>query len=51
MQLSFESKVWNQFKKYSMEIALYDENEKFRQYNNPQFMYPFERRMNTLDEF
>ena len=34
-----------------MEIVIYDENEKFRQYNDPEFMYPFEKRMNTLNEF
>lgn len=34
-----------------MEIVVYDEIEKFRQYNHPEFQYPFEQRKNTLEEF
>ena len=34
-----------------MEIAVYDEIEKFRQYDHPEFAYPFEQRKNTLEEF
>ena len=34
-----------------MEIVVYDEIEKFRQYDHPEFMYPFERRRVALQEF
>ena len=34
-----------------MEIVVYDEIEKFRRYDHPEFQYPFEKRKNTLEEF
>ena len=34
-----------------MEIVVYDEIEKFRNYDHPEFQYPFEKRVNTLEEF
>ena len=33
-----------------MEIVVYDEIEKFRQYSNPEFAYPYEKRKNNLVE-
>ena len=34
-----------------MEIVLYDEIEKFRNYDHPQFQYPYELRKVALSEF
>ena len=31
-----------------MELVVYDEIEKFHQYNHPNFGYPFEKRKNFL---
>lgn len=34
-----------------MEVVIYDEIEKFRNYNHPQFQYPFEKRKNAITNF
>jgi len=33
-----------------MEVVVYDEIEKFRSYNNPQFSYPYQKRKNNLGD-
>lgn len=39
------------FDLFEMEIVIYDEFEKFRQYNDPEFTYPYEKRKNLLEKF
>lgn len=34
-----------------MELVIYDEVEKFRSYNHPEFPYPYEKRKTTLSNF
>lgn len=45
---AYKRHVIGLFDKYGMEIVVYDEVEKFRQYSNPLFEYPFEKRKNFL---
>ena len=40
-----------QFDKFQLEIVIYDEIEKFRNYDHPEFSYPFERRRIDISEF
>ena len=45
----YQKHVKTMFDLFDMEIVIYDEFEKFRHYNDPQFSYPYEKRKNLLE--
>ena len=48
--LAYKVHVSGLFEKFDMEVVVYDEIEKFRSYNNPQFSYPYQKRKNNLGD-
>ena len=49
--LAYKNHVSSLFEKFDMEVVVYDEVEKFRSYNDPQFSYPYQKRKNNLGYF
>ena len=41
----------NIFGRLDFELVLYDEIEKFREYDDPQFSYPYQNRKSKLNSF
>ena len=41
----------NIFGRLDFELVLYDEIEKFREYDDPQFSYPYQKRKSKLNSF
>ena len=39
------------FQKLDFELVIYDEIEKFKDYDNPEFNYPYQKRKSNLNSF
>jgi hypothetical protein len=50
-QKSYLADINKKLKLLSIEVVVYDETEFFRDYDDPNFSYPFEKRKNLLTSF
>ena len=49
--VSFNAYINSLFQNFEFELGTYDEVEYFKQYNNPEFNYPYQRRRTKLGSF
>ena len=51
MKTAFQQKVDEAFALYDFDLVVYDEIEYFRDYKNPLFNYPYQKRKNKVQSF